>query len=276
MQDYQDSSTYANRDGTQPLGSLTQKHDANNSLDTQSSGHSETNQPQWSQEHQTVTNPHDETSRNYHPCCQHAIGSSQRRKCMDKLWKELEPQIKRFPFPGEFLHQKEDVLQQLALYFSRNLCPGPHLTARQPYNPDVAQLTTWLRTYWNYRIKDLYRDAAKEGANRKEQRDADGNHLDPEKFLPSRPSVPDVIQVIRQHIKDDDNDQLKRIHLPNRDDITAQSVLLTQVPPTVSFQDLAQELNVEYQRLYAWYRRYCKPVLLKLGEDYGHLDEGMD
>lgn len=275
MQDYHNGGISADRDTTFPRCTSTQVNTPEPSLHIPQNGNAKTGNSQFFQEHHVVTDAQ-EPDRTYHPCCQHPINSAKRRKCMDNLWRELEPQINRFSFPEEFLQEKGEVIQQVALYFSRNLCPGPNLTAKQPYNPDTAQVTTWLNSYWEYRIKDLYRNRAKEGKNRQEQRDKDGNVLDPEDYIPTRPSVPDLIQVIHAHIQTDATDQLKQIHLPNRKDITAQSVLLTQVPPTISFQELAQNLNVEYQCLYTWYRRHCKPLLRQIGEQYSHLEEGMN
>ncbi|MEB3230045.1 MAG: hypothetical protein VKJ64_03480 [Leptolyngbyaceae bacterium] len=211
-----------------------------------------------------------EPDRTYHPCCQHPINSAKRRKCMDREWRNLLPIVQRFYFPDKFLSQKEDVIQKVALYFIRNLCPGPHITTKnqEPYNPAKARLTTWLSVYHKGRVLDLWETYFKDEAKRQHNINAEGVDIIDQLLAPSdTDDEGDILAELLPLIRADETGILRQEHVRGKPHVNAQRVILRRVYDKQSWETLATEFETPFPTLAGLLKRSL-PLLKQIHPDY--------
>ncbi|MBE9041345.1 sigma-70 family RNA polymerase sigma factor, partial [Oscillatoriales cyanobacterium LEGE 11467] len=82
--------------------------------------------------------------------CQHPPGSCERRRSLSRLVRAIEQSGKLWK---ENVPYYEEAKQQMWLYCCRNLCEAT--TTKEPYNPALSRVTTWLDNYLKRRLYDL-------------------------------------------------------------------------------------------------------------------------
>ncbi|MEO1299390.1 MAG: sigma-70 family RNA polymerase sigma factor, partial [Cyanobacteria bacterium J06636_16] len=198
--------------------------------------------------------------------CRHPWGSLQRQRRLtniirlisDQLWKENSPYY-------------QDALQQTWIYFCQNLCEGK--TGRA-YDPEQANVVTWLNAYLKRRLQDGYISVQKQRATIASGfptgSDAE-ERVDPVDQLPAQPDIPPLLTDVKAWAEANPDQVLTRTHLTNQSQITCQYLILKRLPPGVPWKKLAAELGVSVGTLSSFYQRQCLPLLREFGKSQGYL-----
>lgn len=199
--------------------------------------------------------------------CQHPPKSPQRRRGLNKIIRLIKNSGKLW---RENTPDYEDAEQKTWLYFSRNLCEAD--TAKQKYDPERSSVTTWLNAYLKRRLQDCRIEAAKEKATRASGELTGSNEtIDPVETLAAPPDIPPIEEEVRTWAKTDPDGELRRTHIKNNPEITAQLLILRRLPPETKWEDLSAEFGLGVSTLSEFYRRKCQPRLRKFGESQGYL-----
>lgn len=200
--------------------------------------------------------------------CRHLPGSVERQRGLTKLYRLI---VKSGKLWREDTLYYEEVWQQTWLYFCVNLCEAT--TAKDKYDPDRSSITTWLNVYLKMRLKDR---AIKE-QKQKQQMVSASQGLDDDDTLTfldtfeAPPDVPPILQATREWAETDPEGELQRVHIPGREDITCQLLILRRLPPETTWRELSAELGLPSSSLSSFYQRKCMPKLRKFGESTGYL-----
>ncbi|MBE9098310.1 sigma-70 family RNA polymerase sigma factor [Vacuolonema iberomarrocanum] len=205
--------------------------------------------------------------------CGHAMGSLERRRGLnelvrtvqqaDRLWK-AGPAIASGEIPVEDYY---DALQQTWLYVCRNLCEAK---TGKAYDPTIASLFTWINAYLKFRIEDMRRTRRQEEQTRASPILREGEWHDPLEIMPAQPS-PLPIEAHVQRWVNQQEQQLRSIHVRDRPDINCFTLILRRLPPETAWSELSQELQVSVATLSGFYQRECLPRLRDFGLSEGFL-----
>jgi len=89
--------------------------------------------------------------------------------------------------------------------------------------------------------------------------------------FPAPDDTPPILDDIRHWVKTDPDGQLRRIHIRNHPEITAQVIILRRLPPETSWKDLSTEFGISLSTLSNFYQTRCIPLLRNFGESQGYL-----
>ncbi|HEY9829146.1 MAG TPA: sigma-70 family RNA polymerase sigma factor [Stenomitos sp.] len=196
--------------------------------------------------------------------CKHPPGSAARQRNLTRIIRLIGPKLWRENTP-----YYQDALQQTWVYFCQNICEGK--TGRA-YDPERGTIVTWLNFYLKKRLHDFYTKQIVDGNNIVPPKlDDSGENPNPLENIASEPDVPPLLEQVQQWVEEDVDGELRRIHIANRQDVTAQVLILRRLPPETSWKDLATEFNLSVSTLSSFYQRQCLPRLRKFGESEGYL-----
>lgn len=196
--------------------------------------------------------------------CQHPPGSRERQKNLTKIIKLVGKQLWR-----ENTSYYEDALQDTWVYFCRNICEGK---AKSVYDPNKASVVTWLNNYLKWRLKDGYLRIQKQRSQIAAPRPDKNNQLiDPIDNIPARSDIPPLLEEIEHWALTDTQNKLRRTHIEDRPQITAQALILKRLPPETPWHQLASEYDVAAGTLSSFYQRKCKPLLLEFSKSQGYI-----
>ncbi|MEM9006147.1 MAG: sigma-70 family RNA polymerase sigma factor [Cyanobacteria bacterium P01_F01_bin.86] len=199
-------------------------------------------------------------------CC-YPLGSPQRQKRLTQIIRLISGQLWKENVP-----YYQDALQQTWIYFCQNLCEGK--TGRA-YDPEKANVVTWLNAYLKRRLQDGYIDVQKQRAKivnlSPERGGSGGQAVNAVEMLPAKPDVPPLLTEIRAWAESDPDQSLTRIHLTNHPQINCQLLILKRLPPETPWKELAADLGVSVGTLSSFYQRQCMPLLREFGKSQGYL-----
>ena len=203
--------------------------------------------------------------------CGHLPGSLQRRRCLDRLIRDI---IKSGKLWKENTPYYPDALQQTWIYFANNLCEAT--TAKRPYDPETSRLTTWLNAYLRNRLLDFRLEEQREIAERSRRRIVSLQGVQDEETLNSIDKIEAVtdsffyLQEILEWIEIDPNNELKSRHVRGKPQINCQVLLQRQCSSPQSLQELAKEFGCAASTLYDLLNNDCRHLLQQFCEDQGY------
>ena len=198
--------------------------------------------------------------------CGYPLGSPQRQRRLTRIIRLISTQLWKENAP-----YYQDALQQTWIYFCQNLCEGK--TGRV-YDPQKANVVTWLNAYLKRRLQDGYINVQKQRAQTATGFPAGadaGERIDPVDKLPAQPDIPPLLTDVKAWAEANPDQILTRIHLTSYPQITCQFLILKRLPPEVPWKELAAELGVSVGTLSSFYQRQCLPLLREFGKSQGYL-----
>lgn len=204
--------------------------------------------------------------------CSHPAGSAARARRLtqiyrlvynrsNKLWQENVPYY-------------NDALQQTWLFFCRNICEAN--TGRQ-YDPERANVITWLNVYLKRRLQDFDLQQQRENAKTEFPRtNEEGQTFDPIDNLiaPEHSSEADsmlILKRVREWVETDPDGFLQSVHIKNRPDVNCQVLIIRRLFEDTPWQQLVNEFNLPLSTLANFNKRKCLPRLRKFIEEQGYL-----
>ena len=198
--------------------------------------------------------------------CQHPAGSARRQRGMTKVIRTITPRLWRSPaayYP--------DALQQTWIYFCRNLCEA---TTGRAYDPERANVVTWLNAYLKRRLQDFQIAENRQRATTISQSSFKGGEdgpLDPVDRLAAKPDIPPWLERVRAWAEADEDGELTSIHVGKHTEITAQLLILKRLPPETPWKTLSADYGVSVGTLSSFYQRQCLTRLREYGRSQGYL-----
>jgi hypothetical protein len=171
----------------------------------------------------------------------------------NKLWKETRISTEDY----------NDALQQTWFYLCRRI---------EAYDPNRAEVLTWINKYLQYRIQDIARQKARETRlqiafpNSKPEKPCQWIE-----HLPARPEIPPIFEEVLAWLELEKG-CLQLTCLRDRPDINAYVVISCHILSRKTWKQLSQEFAVQPSTLRSFYRRKCLPFLLQFGESHGYLE----
>lgn len=203
---------------------------------------------------------HQEINELAKEACRHPKGSNRRQRCLNeivrrvtrskKLWRE------NVPYYQDALHKTWD-------YFCQNVCEAT--TAKEAYNPDKANLITWLNNYLRWRLKDFELEDREQ--NRIFRQPVDDEDILSQLAAPE-PDEPDILQEFQEWLETDE--ELNTTHLQGKAHITAKVMIMRRLIYPQSWEELSQEFGVSVSTLSGFYQRKCMPLVHKFAKEYGY------
>jgi hypothetical protein len=188
--------------------------------------------------------------------CSESRDSSQRRKLMDRLLRQLQlsPKLSKSSHPYYY-----EALNKTWEWLDNNLHNFNPI-----YSPVQDSLMTWVNRHLKYRIYDLY---AKKRQNKNsislDTLERHGFHigclggLDAKIEQIERQEKEALVSTIVQYIDRDPEQKLRNCHPRNRPDcncqIIAQRLFLQQSPEKMAA--IARQLNIKTQTIYSFWKR---------------------
>lgn len=210
-----------------------------------------------------MTNSPDELRRLAGESCRHAPGSVGRQRNLTQLIRLVKPRLWHDNSP-----YYQDALQQTWIYLCQNLCEG--ITA-SPYDPEMANVVTWLNGYLKFRLIDFAKAAQTNRVRYVSTYRADGGTTDVVDTLPAKPEIPPILERVQDWLEQNAH-ELRQIHVTNHPEINCYVMILRRLPPETPWQLLEDEFGVSYKTLESFYRRQCKSRLREFGRAEGHLN----
>lgn len=198
--------------------------------------------------------------------CGHPPGSVKRQIYLTRIIRLVSQQLWQDSAP-----YYQDALQQTWIYFCRNVCEA---TTGRAYDPDKANLITWLNAYLKRRLQDSYIEIQKQRTTRaypSQNRESDGRSVDPIDSLPAPPDIPPLLANVKAWAEADADGALTRIHIKGQPNITCQLLILKRLPPETPWKEMASQLQVSVGTLSSFYQRQCIPALKEFGRTQGYL-----
>ncbi|MEM9215196.1 MAG: sigma-70 family RNA polymerase sigma factor [Cyanobacteria bacterium P01_F01_bin.150] len=199
--------------------------------------------------------------------CQHPEGSARRQKGLTQIIRQVRPKLWHENTP-----YYEDALQQTWIYFCRNLCRSH--TGKQ-YDPEQASLVTWLNAYLKRRLQDGFIAAQKQKATTvsafADTGDGESGSRNLIDSIASRPSVPPMLDRVKQWVETDPDGSLRKVHIEGHPQVNCQMLLLRRLPPETPWKELAAEFGLTVGSLSSFYTRQCLSRLRAFGESEGYL-----
>ena len=197
--------------------------------------------------------------------CKHPPGSRERQRNLtqiirlvsDRLWQENTSYY-------------EDALQETWIYFCRHICAA---NSGQGYDPDKASVVTWLNNYLKWRLKDGYiRIEQQKRRIASTWVDPNNKIINPVDNLAAKPNIPCLLEQIESWVLADPQNKLRRICLEHHPHITAQTLILTRLPPETPWKKLAEKYGIAAGTLSSFYQRKCKPLLREFSKSQASLE----
>lgn len=199
--------------------------------------------------------------------CQHPPGTIYRSQSLTQIIRLIQQSGKLW---REATRDYEDALQQTWVYFCRNLCEA---TTGQAYDPNQANVITWLNAYLKRRLQDYRVETWEQQAKTVAPMiSASGELLDPVDNLPAPAPTPPILEEIRAWVQADIGAKLRRTYIRDRPEINCQTLILRRLPPETPWETLATEFNISSGTLSSFYQRQCLPRLREFGKSQGYLD----
>lgn len=195
--------------------------------------------------------------------CQYPHGSKERQKKLTAIIRLVHSRLWH-----ENTSYYEDALQETWLYFCRNICDGK---PDKIYDPDKSSVVTWLNNYLKWRLKDGYIKTVKERQRTVFWQVNNNQIINPVDNLPANDNPPPILEEIEKWAWEDSEKKLRKIHLKNHPQVTAQILILRRLPPETEWSELAEEYGVSVGTLSSFYQRKCKPLLRKFSKSQGYI-----
>ena len=198
--------------------------------------------------------------------CQHPAGSARRQRGMTKIIRTITPRLWH-----SSAAYYPDALQQTWIYFCRNLCEA---TTGRAYDPERANVVTWLNAYLKRRLQDFQIAENRQRATTISQASFKGGEngpLDPVDRLAAKPDIPPWLERVQAWAEADENKELTSVHIKGHPKITAQLLILKRLPPETPWKELSAEYRVSVGTLSSFYQRQCLDRLRKYGQAQGYL-----
>ncbi|PSB41853.1 hypothetical protein C7B67_26085 [filamentous cyanobacterium Phorm 6] len=203
--------------------------------------------------------------------CKHPVGSLRRGRFLDKLIREI---VKSGKLWKENTPHYEEALQKTWIYLSRNLCEAT--TAKEPYNPEKSQITTWLNPYLKKRLLDCYRKQKQERERQIQlpivslDRLSDKKDIKYTENLKANPDVSFYLDELLEWIETDPNNELKSRHVRGKPEINCQVLLQRKCLYGQTLQEIAKEFGCAPSTLYQLLNNDCRPLLQQFSENQGY------
>ena len=196
--------------------------------------------------------------------CKHPPGSKGRQINLTKIIRLVSRHLWK-----ENSIYYEDALQETWVYFCKNICEA---NSAKAYNPNQANVVTWLNNYLKWRLKDGFIKTEKQKREIVFSKvDKDNKVIDPIDSLPAKPDVPPLLEEIEKWVSTDLQNKLRSIYLENCPQITAQLLILSRLPPETSWKELAAKYGIPAGTLSSFYQRKCKPLLREYSKSQGYI-----
>jgi hypothetical protein len=193
--------------------------------------------------------------------CKFPRGHLQRNRYLSQVVREISPRLWRENTP-----YYEEALQQTWLFFSKNACNA--------HSSERGNIVTWLNTYLKWRLIDARREVIEHFNHT-----ISISNINSELNISIIDSIPDergdsdmamkLLEELQNWVNS--NEELDKIFLGDRSDITAKKLISMRLPPATSWKDISEELNASLSTLSSFYNRKCLPILKKYREDMGLL-----
>ncbi|MBE9065836.1 sigma-70 family RNA polymerase sigma factor [Leptolyngbya cf. ectocarpi LEGE 11479] len=204
----------------------------------------------------------DELRRLACEACRYCLGSVERQRYLTRLIRLVKPRLWQDSSP-----YYQDALQQTWIYLCQNLCEGK--TAK-PYNPEIANVSTWLNAYLKFRLLDFAKAAQIDRKRHVSAYNDEGGTTDVVETLAAKPEIPPILERVQDWL-DQNASELRQIHIAKYPEINCYEMILRRLPPETPWQVLETEFGISYKTLESFYRRQCKPRLREFGRTEGHL-----
>ncbi|PSN13993.1 hypothetical protein C7271_22050 [filamentous cyanobacterium CCP5] len=198
--------------------------------------------------------------------CRYPAGHPERQKRLTKIIRLISDRLWKAS-----VAYYQDALQQTWIYFCQNLCEGK--TGRV-YDPDKANVVTWLNAYLKRRLQDGFIDVQTQKKTRASPlpaADVEAADLDPISRLPARPDIPPLLEEVKAWAEGPEEPRLTDNHITGHPHITCQQLILRRLPPESPWKELAAEWGVSVGTLSSFYQRQCLPLLREFGQSRGYL-----
>ena len=202
--------------------------------------------------------------------CKHPVGF-QRSRFLNKLIREI---IRSGKLWTDNTPHYEEALQKTWIYLSRNLCEAT--TAKEPYNPQISQITTWLNPYLKKRLLDCYLKQQQERIRYIQnpmislEELSNGDDIKYNENLRANPDVSFYLDELLEWIETDPNDELKSRHVRGKPEINCQVLLQRKCLYGQTLQEIAKELGCAHSTLYQLLNNDCRHLLQKFSENQGY------
>lgn len=208
--------------------------------------------------------------------CDHPPRTPERIRAMNQLIRAIEQSGKLWYEASDVY---DDAKQKTWFYLVQNLCEA--VTAKQPFDPEISSVTTWLNAYLKRRLQDFQIDRQKDYRQRicltsmpKNFKDFnDISTLNPLEQIAAPPDIPPILDVVKAWAIADTDGRLRTLHVPDRPDITAQQLILRRLPPEMSWQAIGEEFNYSWKQLTNFYHHHCRKHLRQFGIRQGWLEK---
>ncbi|MEG5137809.1 MULTISPECIES: sigma-70 family RNA polymerase sigma factor [unclassified Microcoleus] len=203
--------------------------------------------------------------------CKHPVGSLRRSRFLNKLIREI---IKSGKLWKENTPHYEEALHKTWIYLSGNLCEAT--TAKQAYNPEISQITTWLNPYLKKRLLDCHQKQQQERARHIQNPIASLEELSNREDikynenLKANPDVSFYLDELLEWIETDPNDELKNRHVRGKPQINCQVLLQRKCLYGQTIQEIAKEFGCANSTLYQLLNNDCRHLLQNFSENQGY------
>ncbi len=199
----------------------------------------------------------------------HLPRSLERQKLLNEIVGKMQQSKQIWRGWGVVEELYEEALQVTWLWFSKNFCN---------YDLERGRVMTWFNKYLKFRIRDLCVAAAeaKKKHNSTQKLYDDDEVSDLIDNIPDPVGNSDPLSILEETWKwlEQHKSELSRIHLRDRKDINAYSLILCRLPTEEkTWGELAKEFGVSTSTLSSFYQRKCFPLLLDFGKSQGWLEE---
>lgn len=202
--------------------------------------------------------------------CKHPLGSPRRGYFVGKLIREI---LKSGKLWKENTPHYEEALHKTWIYLSANLCEAT--TAKQAYNPEISQITSWLNPYLKMRLLDCHLKQQQERERQSSDRIVwlDGikeDTINSSNNLVADPDVTFYLDELLEWIKTDPNNELKSRHVRGKPQLNCQVLLQRQCLYGQSIQEIAKEFGCAPSTVYQLFKNDCRYLLQKFSENQGY------
>lgn len=196
--------------------------------------------------------------------CRYPRGSLERQRRLTRLVALVQQSGKLWRGGNASSTDYEEALQHTWLHVCQKL---------ETYDPQKANVITWINRLLEYRLRDLYTQRTREQSRRATVFvDKDGEWQDPIQSLPGSPpgSAPTPLLDEIHYWVQQESQALASVYVRDRPDINCRDLILSRLPPEKTWQQLSQEWQVAVSTLNSFYRRECLPRLRQLVESKGY------
>lgn len=209
-----------------------------------------------------IRNLHQELRWLVTDACLYPKDSLERRKRLNHLIARIQTSNRLWKEPRISTDDYNDALQQTWFYLCRRI---------ETYNPDQAEVLTWINQYLQYRIQDITHQNAREARFQIVLPNSEPELADKWiEHLPARPEPPPILEEVSAWLEEE-KDDLQRVCLRDRPDINGYILISCRVLFQKTWKQLSEEFAVQISTLSSFYHRKCLPFLIQFGELHGYL-----